>query len=74
MYISVIWAAFCYSLRAFNICRARYVCYRFWALTVSIGTQSCKHCCQSMTLAHLTSKNRNSTYVCPGDWFLHFTL
>jgi len=30
---------------------------------VSIGTQPCKHCCQSMTLAHLTSKNRNSTYV-----------
>jgi len=63
MYINVIWTAFCYSLQVFNIYSARYVCYRFWALAVSIGTQPCKHCCQSMTLAHLTSKNRNSTSV-----------
>jgi len=39
---------------------------------VSIGMQPCKHCCQSMTLAHLTSKNRNSTYVHPGDRFFYF--
>jgi len=30
-------------------------------------------CCQSMTLAHLTSKNRNSTYVhISGDRFFYF--
>jgi len=29
-------AAFCYSL--LNIYSARYVCYRFWALAVNIGT------------------------------------
>jgi len=29
MYINVIWAAFRYSLRVFNIYSARYVCYRF---------------------------------------------
>jgi len=76
MYINVIWVAFRYSLRVFtsSIYSIRYVCYRFWALAVSIGTQSCKHCCQSMTLAHLTSKNRNSTYVYPGDllFLFHF--
>jgi len=33
------------------------------ALAVNIGMHSCKHCCQSMTLAHLTSKIRNCTYV-----------
>jgi len=74
MYINVIWAVFRYSLWVFNICRVRYVCYRFWALAVSIGTQPYKHCCQSMTLAHLMSKNRNCH---PGDKFfnfLHFTL
>jgi len=30
MYINVIWAAFRYSLRVFNIYTARYVYYRFW--------------------------------------------
>jgi len=30
---------------------------------VNIGTHLCKHCCQSMTLAHLTSKNRNSISI-----------
>jgi len=74
MYINVIWAAFRYSLRVFNICRTRYVCYRFWTLAVSIGTQPCKHCCQSMTLAHPTSKNRNSTSWRSIFLFLHFTL
>jgi len=54
-----------------NIYSARYVCYRFWALAMSIGTQPCKHCCQSM-LAHLTSENRNSTYVYLGDRFFDF--
>jgi len=44
MYINVIWAVFRYSLRVFNTCRARYVCYRFWALAASIGTQFCNHC------------------------------
>jgi len=34
----VIWAAFRYSLRVLNIYSARYVCYRFWALAVNIGT------------------------------------
>jgi len=38
---------------------------------MSIGTQPCKHCCQSM-LAHLTSENRNSTYVYLGDRFFDF--
>jgi len=62
MYINDIWVAF-RSLRVF-ICRA-HVCYRFWALAVSIGTQPCKHCCQSMTLAYLTSlrsDNLGSTF------------
>jgi len=31
--------------------------------TTSMDSTSCKHCCQSMMLAHLTSKNRNNTYV-----------
>jgi len=48
MYINVIWAAFRYPLWVFNICRARYVCYRFWTFAVSIGTQPCKHCCTSI--------------------------
>jgi len=69
MYINVIWAAFRYLLRVFNICRARYVCYRFWALTVSIGTQPCKHYCQSMILAHLKIET-----VHPGDRFFDFYI
>jgi len=48
MYINVIWPAFRYSLRVFNIYSTRYVCYTFWALAKSIGTQTCKYCCQSM--------------------------
>jgi len=72
MYINVIWAVFCHLLQIFNIYSARYVCYRFWALAASIGTQPCKHCCQSMTLVHLTSKIQNSTYVHPGDGFFYF--
>jgi len=73
MYINVIWVAFRYLLRVFNICRMRYVCYRFWALAVSIGTQLCKHCCQSR-LAHLMSKNRNSISRRSIFLFLHFTF
>jgi len=69
MYINVIWATFRYSLRVFNIYSVHYVCYRFWALAVSIGTP-CKHCCQSMTLALLTSKNRNSTYIPEINFFI----
>jgi len=69
MYINVIWAAFCYSLRVFNIYSARYVCYRFWALAASIRTQPCKHC-QSMTLAYL--KIERVQYVHPGDRFFYF--
>jgi len=72
IYINVIWAAFCYSLRVLNIYSARYVCYRFWALAVNIGTHLCKHSCQSMTLAQLTSKNQNSTSVYLGDRFFYF--
>jgi len=39
--------------------------------------QPCKHCCQSITLlAHLMSKNRNSTYIHTythsGDQFFYF--
>jgi len=72
VYINIIWAAFRYSLQILNIYSARYVYYRFWALAVNIRTQSCKHCYQSITLAHLTSKNRNSRYVHPGDRFFDF--
>jgi len=32
------------STCAFNIYSVRYICYRFWAFAVSIGTQPCKHC------------------------------
>jgi len=64
MYINIIWAAIHYSLRVFII-------YRCALRMVNIETHS-KHCCQSMTLAHLTSKNRNSTFVHPGDRFFDF--
>jgi len=49
----------------------RYVCYKFWALAVNIGTQPCKHCCQSMTLAYLTCK-KTSIFVHLGDRFFDF--
>jgi len=48
--------------------------FKYTALTVNIGTQPCKHCCQSMTLAHLMSKNRNCTSWRSIFLFLHFTL
>jgi len=38
LYINVIWAAYRYSLRVFNIYSARYICYRFWTLAASNAT------------------------------------
>jgi len=54
----------------YSISTVRVTCYR-WALAVS---EPCKHCCQSMTLAHLTSKNRNSTYISDEDRFFYFYI
>jgi len=69
MYINVIWAAFRYSLRRFNIVRVTYAIgfeHLQWVSERNLVS------CQSMTLMHLTSKNRNGTYVHPGDRFFDF--